>query len=58
MVVYRIGGPVPTEDELATHMHGEVAYFAVPTRWLIRTQPLPTIGTEKVDKRLLATEFP
>lgn len=58
VVVYRTGGPVPTEDELATHMHGEVAYFAVPTRWLIRTQPLPTIGTEKVDKRLLATEFP
>ncbi len=57
VVVYRAGGRAPTEDELATHMHSEVAYFAVPTRWLIRTQPLPTIGTEKVDKRLLATEF-
>ena len=57
VVVHRAGERAPTEDELARHMHGEVAYFAVPTRWLIRDQPLPTVGTEKVDKRLLATEF-
>lgn len=58
VVVYRPGGRVPTEEELTEHMRGEVAYFAVPTRWLIRTDPLPTIGTEKLDKKLLATEFP
>lgn len=57
VVVYRPGGRAPTEDELVEHMSGEVAYFAVPTRWLIRTAPLPTIGTEKLDKKLLATEF-
>jgi hypothetical protein len=38
-------------------MTGEVAYFAVPTRWRIRTEPLPTVGTEKVDKTSLHTEF-
>ena len=58
VVVYRPGGRAPTEDELSAHMHAEVAYFAVPTRWMIREQPLPTVGTEKVDKRRLATEFP
>ena len=57
VVVCRPGGPLPTEAELAEHMRGEVAYFAVPTRWLIRTEPLPTIGTEKLDKKKLATEF-
>jgi len=57
VVVCRPGGPPPTEDELTEHMRGQVAYFAVPTRWLIRTEPLPTIGTEKVDKKQLATEF-
>jgi len=57
VVVYRPGGRVPTEDELAEHMRGEVAYFAVPTRWVIRTEPLATTGTEKLDKKLLATEF-
>jgi len=57
VVVYRPGGRAPTEAELTEHMSGEVAYFAVPTRWCIRTEPLPTIGTEKLDKKLLATEF-
>ena len=56
VVVHR-AGRVPTEDELTRHMSTEVAYFAVPTRWIIREEPLPTVGTEKVDKRRLATEF-
>jgi hypothetical protein len=53
----RPGNRVPAEGELATHMHAEVAYFAVPTRWIIRDQPLPTIGPEKIEKRLLAAEL-
>ena len=57
VVVCRPGAPAPTEDELTRHMQDEVAYFAVPTRWRIREQPLPTVGTEKVDKRSLAAEF-
>lgn len=57
VVVHRPGGPVPTEDDLIRHMAGEVAYFAIPTRWWIRGDPLPTVGTEKVDKRSLAAEF-
>ncbi len=56
VVVYR-GSRPPTEEELARHMADEVAYFAVPTRWVIRNEPLPTVGTEKVDKRALAAEF-
>lgn len=57
VVVYRSGGRPPTVDELTAHMAGEVAYFAIPTRWRIRTEPLPTIGTEKVDKKGLHSEF-
>jgi acyl-CoA synthetase (AMP-forming)/AMP-acid ligase II len=57
VVVYRSGGRVPTEEELVGHMTGEVAYFAVPTRWRIRREPLPTVGTEKVDKNSLRSEF-
>jgi hypothetical protein len=34
-----------------------VAYFAVPTRWQIRTEPLPTLAGEKVDKTVLARDF-
>jgi acyl-CoA synthetase (AMP-forming)/AMP-acid ligase II len=57
VVVHRPGGPIPSEADLSRHMAGEVAYFAIPTRWIIREQPLPTIGTEKLDKRSLAEEF-
>ena len=57
VVVHRPDGPVPTEAELSEHMAGEVGYFAIPTRWIIGTEPLPTVGTEKVDKRSLARKF-
>jgi acyl-CoA synthetase (AMP-forming)/AMP-acid ligase II len=57
VVVYRPGGRAPSEYELTEHLRDIVAYFAVPTRWLIRQQPLPTIAGEKVDKKSLAVEF-
>ncbi|MFM9035933.1 MAG: class I adenylate-forming enzyme family protein [Mycobacterium sp.] len=57
VVVHRPGGRAPTEEELTRHMAGEVAYFAIPTRWRIRDEPLPTVGTEKVDKKSLHGEF-
>ena len=57
VVVHRPGHPAPTSEALSEHMATEVAYFAVPTRWVIRSEPLPTVGTEKVDKRSLAKEF-
>ncbi len=56
VVVHRAGRP-PTEEDLTRHMQAEVAYFAIPTRWVIRAQPLPTLAGEKVDKKNLATEF-
>ena len=34
-----------------------VSYFAIPTRWEIRAEPLPTLAGEKVDKRALASRF-
>ncbi|WP_328349706.1 acyl--CoA ligase [Mycobacterium sp. NBC_00419] len=57
VVVHRQGGRAPSEHELAEHLRGVVAYFAVPTRWVIREQPLPTVAGEKVDKKTLAAEF-
>ena len=57
VVVHRPGARPPTEQELTRHMQAEVAYFAIPTRWVIRAQPLPTLAGEKVDKKNLAAEF-
>ena len=56
-MVHRPGTRPPTEDDLTRHLHSEVAYFAIPTRWLIRTEPLPTLAGEKIDKKNLAAEF-
>ncbi|BBY14747.1 class I adenylate-forming enzyme family protein [Mycolicibacterium litorale] len=57
VVVYRDGARPPTDDELRRHLAGVVSSFAVPTRWRIRTEPLPTLAGEKVDKRALAAEL-
>ena len=57
VVVYRAGGRQPSEEELVRHLQGVLAYFAIPTRWRIRDQRLPTVAGEKVDKKNLAAEF-
>ena len=49
--------PVPGVDlsvaALRSHAEQSLAYFEVPTRWLIRTEPLPTLASGKVDKQAL-----
>jgi len=57
VVVHRLGVQPPTADDLTRHLRAQVAHFAIPTRWLIRGQPLPTLAGEKIDKRNLAAEF-
>jgi long-chain acyl-CoA synthetase len=57
VVVHRPGGPVPTKEELAQHLNGIVAYFAIPTRWRIRSEPLPTLAGEKINKKALVADF-
>jgi len=57
IVVYRAGATPPSEEELARHLQGLVAYFAIPTRWRITAAALPTIAGEKLDKKSLAVEF-
>ncbi|KAA0095465.1 AMP-dependent synthetase [Mycolicibacterium sp. P1-18] len=57
VVVHQAGVDPPTADELAGHVSGVLSYFAIPTRWEIRAQPLPTLAGEKVDKKTLAASF-
>jgi steroid-24-oyl-CoA synthetase len=40
--------------ELARQLLGVTASFAIPTRWHLQAQPLPTNHTHKIDKRALA----
>lgn len=57
VVVHRPGAPPPAAEELTRHVTGLLSYFAIPTRWEIRAQPLPTLAGEKVDKKSLARLF-
>lgn len=57
VVVHQSGAEPPTAAELAGHVAGVLSYFAIPTRWEIRAQPLPTLAGEKVDKKTLAASF-
>ncbi len=57
VVVHRSDAPAPTEEELRNHLADSVSYFAIPTRWEIRLEPLPTLAGEKVDKKALASRF-
>ena len=44
VVVHRSDLPPPSEEDLARHLAGVVAYFAVPTRWQIRTEAAADTG--------------
>jgi acyl-CoA synthetase (AMP-forming)/AMP-acid ligase II len=45
----------PTAHDLSTQLRGQIASFAVPTVWHLRTEPLPTNQTGKIDKPALAS---
>ncbi len=45
-----------TAEQLKEQMRGKVASFAVPSRWRLQKDPLPTNQTGKVDKTLLSTQ--
>lgn len=57
VVVHRTGSPAPSAADLAAHIREVVSSFAVPTQWWIRTEPLPTVAGEKVNKKALVAEF-
>lgn len=56
VVVHR-NGSAPRPDALQEFLAGTLAYFAVPTRWRLRTVPLPTLAGEKTDKKALRALF-
>lgn len=41
---------------LRAHAEGALAYFEIPTRWIVRTEALPVLATGKMDKQALRAE--
>jgi acyl-CoA synthetase (AMP-forming)/AMP-acid ligase II len=46
-----------TEDELRTFLNQHLAPYKIPVRFAEVDEPLPRLGTEKVDKRSLREQF-
>lgn len=57
-VVVPRNGAALDQDVLRAFAAEELAGFAVPSRWWIRAEPLPTNAVGKVVKRSLATDWP
>jgi acyl-CoA synthetase (AMP-forming)/AMP-acid ligase II len=49
-------GVEATPADLQEQLRGKISSFAVPSRWRVQKEPLPTNQTGKVDKTLLAAE--
>ncbi|WP_156680707.1 class I adenylate-forming enzyme family protein [Sphingomonas profundi] len=50
-------GTTPDPAAIAAGLRARLAYFEVPTRWLLRAAPLPVLPTGKIDKPALRREF-
>lgn len=55
-VTHRPGQPV-VPAELRAHCTQDLAYFEIPTRWLIGDSPLPTLVGEKIDKKAIRAAY-
>jgi len=56
VVVLRFGSRI-TDEELAHFATSRLARFEIPSKWWIRTDPLPVNTAAKVDKRILRSEW-
>jgi len=53
-VVVMVEDAALTPQQLQEQLRGKVASFAIPSRWQLQTEPLPTNQTGKVDKSALS----
>ena len=46
-----------SEDELRSFLEGRIARFKVPERFIFSAEPLPRLGTGKIDRRALKAQY-
>lgn len=56
-VVHLKNGERFTEEELRAFLDGRVAKFKIPERIVISAEPLPKLGTGKIDRRALKAQY-
>ena len=56
-IVYPKDGEPLCEDDLRAFLDGRLARFKVPERFIFSDQPLPRLGTGKIDRRALKAQY-
>jgi acyl-CoA synthetase (AMP-forming)/AMP-acid ligase II len=47
-----------SEQDLREFLEGRIARFKVPARFMFSAEPLPRLGTGKIDRRALKAQYP
>jgi acyl-CoA synthetase (AMP-forming)/AMP-acid ligase II len=56
-VIYMKDGERLSEDGLRAFLDGKLAKFKIPQRIIISSEPLPRLGTGKIDRRALKAQY-
>jgi acyl-CoA synthetase (AMP-forming)/AMP-acid ligase II len=56
-VIYVQDGEQLDEAALLAHLDGRLAKFKIPARIIFSAEPLPRLGTGKIDRRALKTQY-
>jgi acyl-CoA synthetase (AMP-forming)/AMP-acid ligase II len=56
-IVHVKAGETLTEDQLRAFLDGKIAAFKIPERIIFSGEPLPRLGTGKIDRRALKAQY-
>jgi acyl-CoA synthetase (AMP-forming)/AMP-acid ligase II len=56
-IVHVKAGETLTEDQLRAFLDGKIAAFKIPERIMFSDEPLPRLGTGKIDRRALKAQY-
>ena len=56
-VIYVKDGELLDESVLRAHLDGKLAKFKIPERFIFASEPLPRLGTGKIDRRALKAQY-
>ena len=56
-VIHLKNGERLSEDELRAFLDGKLARFKIPERIIVSAEPLPRLGTGKIDRRALKAQY-
>ncbi|MGH6783500.1 MAG: AMP-binding enzyme, partial [Sphingomicrobium sp.] len=56
-MVYRREGSRLTEDDLRAFLDGRLSAFKIPAQMIFSEEPLPRLGTGKIDRILLKQKY-